>query len=117
MTPTQSGGAERTLIPPKGSVSAEPVSATLDSVGAGLSTIPRGFGRIIRDEFGNVIRIDLPEAEEIQDSEQTTELPEADVDEKTMDDWVGCLNKIHDRSDASSSSARGTDPVAGEFRC
>lgn len=114
LTPTQSGGAERTLIPSKGSASAGPASATLESVEAGLSTIPRGFGRIIRDEFGNVIRIDLSEAEETQDSEQNTELPEAGVDEKTMDDWVGCLNKIHDTTDArgsSSSSAQGTHPV------
>jgi nucleolar protein 16 len=114
LTPTQSGGAERTLIFPKDSASAEPVPATLTSAEAGLSIIPRGFGRIIRDEFGNVIRIDIPEGEEIQDSEQNTELPEVDVDEKTMDDWVGCLNKTHranDAEDARRSSAQGTHPV------
>lgn len=118
LTPTQSGGSERTLIPPKGSASAGSVSGTVKSVEAGpstSSTIPRGFGRIIRDASGNVIRIDLPESEEIQHCAQNTELPEADVDEKTMDDWVGCLNKIqrHDTTDArvSSPSTRGTHPV------
>ncbi|KAG2348501.1 hypothetical protein BDR05DRAFT_925989 [Suillus weaverae] len=117
LTPTQSGGAERTSIPPKGSANAGSVSATLESVESGPSTIPRGFGRIIRDGFGNVIRIDLPESEEIQDSVQNIELPEADVDEKTMDDWVGCLNKIQHPNDtmdargSSSSSAQGTHPV------
>lgn len=117
MTPTQSGGAERTLISSKGSASVGPVTANLESGGAGLSTIPRGFGRIIRDEFGNVVRIDLPEAEETQDCEEEKELPEADVDDKTMDDWVGCLNKIHETGDGRglcSSSAQGMQPVAGE---
>lgn len=106
LTPTQSGGAERTLISSKGSAGTG--TATL---GAGLSTIPRGFGRIIRDEFGNVVRIDLPEAEETQDCEENTGLPEADVDEKTMDNWVGCLNKIQeDARGLSSSSAQETLP-------
>jgi nucleolar protein 16 len=117
LTPTQSGGAERTLISSKGSASAGSVTATLESGGAKLSTIPRGFGRIIRDEFGNVVRIDLPEAEETQDREENTELPEANVDDKTMDDWVGCLNKIHETGDERglcSSSAQGTQPIAGE---
>ncbi|KAG1736720.1 ribosome biogenesis protein Nop16 [Suillus lakei] len=117
LTPTQSGGSERTLIPTKSSASTVSDSTTLKAVKAGPSTIPRGFGRIIRDEFGNVIRIDLPESEEIQDCTQNIELPEADVDEKTMDDWVGCLNKIHHPNDtidargSSSPSARGTHPV------
>lgn len=109
LTPTQSGGAERTLISSKGSASAE--TATLESGGAGLSTIPRGFGRITRDEFGNVVRIDLPEAEETQDHEENTELPEADVDKKTMENWVGCLNKVQeDARGLSSPSAQGTLP-------
>ncbi|KAG1759029.1 ribosome biogenesis protein Nop16 [Suillus occidentalis] len=98
LTPTQSGGAERTLISSKDSASAGPVTATLESGGAGLSTIPRGFGRIIRDEFGNVVRIDLAEAEEMQDCDENTELPEANVDAKTMDDWrthpVAVLEKL-----------------------
>ncbi|KAG0705365.1 ribosome biogenesis protein Nop16 [Suillus ampliporus] len=119
LTPTQSGGSERTLIPSKGSASAGSVSGTAKSVEAGPSTvssIPRGFGRIIRDTFGNVIRIDLPESEEMQHCVQDDQLPEVDVDGKTMDNWVGSLNKLHrgDTTDArgtSSSSARGTHPV------
>ncbi|KAG1819568.1 ribosome biogenesis protein Nop16 [Suillus subaureus] len=87
LTPTHSGGAERTLIPPKGLAGAGSVPATPKSVESSPLAIPRGFGRIIRDEFGNVIRIDLSEFEEIQDSVQNTELPEADVDEKSMDNW------------------------------
>ncbi|KAG2158153.1 ribosome biogenesis protein Nop16 [Suillus bovinus] len=114
LTPTQSGGAERTVIPPKDSDGAGSASATLES---GSSTIPRGFGRIIRDESGDVIRIDLAESEEMQESVENNGLPEADVDEKTMDDWVGCLNKTQHRNDTmdarglSSSCARGTHPV------
>lgn len=117
LTPTQSGGTERALIPPKGLAGAGSVSATPRSIESGPSTIPRGFGRIIRDEFGNVIRIDLSEFEEIQDSVQNTELPEADVNEKTMDDWVGCLNKIQHPNDAMDSrglplsSAQEAHPV------
>ncbi|KAG1882954.1 ribosome biogenesis protein Nop16 [Suillus subluteus] len=114
LTPTQSGGTERTSIPPKGLAGAGSVSATPKSVKSGPSTIPRGFGRIIRDEFGTVIRVDVPEFEEIQDSVQNTELPETDVDEKTMGEWVGCLNKTNlpndmiDTRGLSSSSGQGT---------
>lgn len=113
LTPTQSGGAERTSIPPKVSGGTGLVSATLES---DPLAIPRGFGRIIRDELGNVIRIDLPEVEEIQDLVPKTELPEAGVDEKTMDDWVGCLNKIQPNDtmngrELSSPSERVTHPV------
>lgn len=116
LTPTQSGGAERISIPLKASGGASSVCATVKSIESAPSTIPRGFGRIIRDELGNVIRIDLPEVEEIQDLVQKTELPEADVDEKTMDDWVGCLDKIHpnDTMDARglpSSTERVIHPV------
>ncbi|KAG2061209.1 hypothetical protein BDR06DRAFT_946633 [Suillus hirtellus] len=117
LTPTQSGGVERTLVPPKASADVESVSATPKSVESGPSTIPKGFGRIIRDESGNVIRIDLAESEEIQNTVQKTELPEADVDEKTMGDWVGCLNKIHhsnrtmDAREVSSSCAQGTHAI------
>jgi nucleolar protein 16 len=99
---------------PNSSDGGVPVSGAAKSVEAEFSTtspIPRGFGRIIRDEFGNVVRIDLPEAEETQDREENTGLPEADVDEKTMDNWVGCLNKIQeDARGLSSSSAQGTLP-------
>jgi nucleolar protein 16 len=117
LTPTQSGGAERVLPRPKGSAEAESVPASHKSVESCPSTIPSGFGRIIRDDFGNVIRVDLPETEEIQDSEQNTELPEADVDDKSMNDWVGCLKKKYppnntmDARGSSSSSAQGIHPV------
>lgn len=122
LTPTQSGGVERTLVPPKASADVESVSAAPKSVESGPSVIPKGFGRIIRDESGNVIRIDLAESEEIQNTVQKTELPEADVDEKTMGDWVGCLNKIHhpnrtmDAREISSSCAQGTHAIDSECR-
>ncbi|KAG1749012.1 ribosome biogenesis protein Nop16 [Suillus paluster] len=109
LTPTQSGGSERTTIPSKDPATAGSVSGTAKSVEAGPSTassIPRGFGRIIRDAFGNVMRVDLPESEEIEHSVQNNQLPEADVDARTMDDWVGW---------SSSPFARGTHPVTGEL--
>ncbi|KAG2149393.1 ribosome biogenesis protein Nop16 [Suillus clintonianus] len=111
LTPTQSGGSERTLIPPKGSASTGSVSGIVKPVEAGPSNIPRGFGRIIRDEFGNVIRIDLPESEEMQDCVPNSELPEVEVDEKTMHDWVGCLDKINDQNNAQVSSVGGRHAV------
>ncbi|OAX40043.1 hypothetical protein K503DRAFT_768956 [Rhizopogon vinicolor AM-OR11-026] len=118
LVPTESGGSERTLIYPNGSAGGGPVSGTAKSIEANSSTssIPSGFGRIIRDASGNVMSIDLPQSEEIQQhGVQHTQLPEPDVDERAMKDWVGGLNKIGqndlDQEKLLSPSARSTNPV------
>jgi nucleolar protein 16 len=107
---------------PNGSDGGVPVSGAAKSVEAEFSTtspIPRGFGRIIRDASGNVVSVDLPQSEEIQRDVQKNQLAEADVDEKTMSDWVGVLNKMQqndiDGRELLSSSARSTNPVTGEY--
>jgi len=119
LVPTQSGGSERILLPPNGSTGGVPVSGAAKPIEAEFSTtppIPRGFGRIIRDASGNVISVDLPQSEEIQRDVQKNQLPEVDVDEKTMNDWVGGLNKMQqndtDARELLSPSARSTNPVA-----
>jgi nucleolar protein 16 len=107
---------------PNSSDGGVPVSGAAKSVEAEFSTtssIPRGFGRIIRDASGNVVSVDLPQSEEIQRDVQKNQLAEADVDEITMSDWVGGLNKMQqndiDGRELLSSSARSTNTVTGEY--
>jgi N-acetylglucosamine-1-phosphate uridyltransferase (contains nucleotidyltransferase and I-patch acetyltransferase domains) len=54
--------------------------------------IPKGYGKIIRDDDGNVVRIELAEGEEEEgmdeDREMDMEELEPEGDEKVLDKWV-----------------------------
>ncbi|GLB35108.1 putative ribosome biogenesis protein Nop16 [Lyophyllum shimeji] len=56
--------------------------------------VPKGFGKIIRDESGNVLRIELPEDDEAPAEElEAMEMAEPDVDEAVLRPWVTDLGR------------------------
>ncbi|KZT11412.1 uncharacterized protein LAESUDRAFT_720638 [Laetiporus sulphureus 93-53] len=105
LNPTASGGVEKQLAP---LTTSRPDESTTPSSGNKTSSIPKGYGRVIRDEDGNIVGVELPEEE-----------PEADPIEKTIDDlpdpsrdqqlapWVG----LNSNTMAGQSSASSTHVV------
>ncbi|KAH7929779.1 hypothetical protein BV22DRAFT_1029173 [Leucogyrophana mollusca] len=108
LNPVQSGGSEREMVYNKCTVdspdskdlsptSVPPVQTPLPESSAGPSTqvsgIPKGFGRIIRDSAGNVLRIEIPDPEdthkEATDDADMNGLEEAQLDEHILESWAG----------------------------
>jgi hypothetical protein len=55
-----------------------------------ISSLPKGYGKIIRDDAGNVLRIELAEGEQERgdDREMDMEELEPEVDGKVLGKWV-----------------------------
>ncbi|TFK42734.1 ribosome biogenesis protein Nop16 [Crucibulum laeve] len=75
----------------------------LESAGESSSTtatssdgaIPKGFGKIIRDEAGNILRVEIPEVSGEGDADRDAEMQglETEVDECVHNTWVSRLGK------------------------
>ncbi|KAK0448288.1 ribosome biogenesis protein Nop16 [Desarmillaria tabescens] len=95
---------------PSASGGAEPLEETIDDLPpaqvapdsevaqASASTkLPQGYGRIIRDDAGNVLRVELPEQDQEGDNPNSPgrdidmETLEPDVDQKVLQKWVADL--------------------------
>jgi len=89
LNPLQSGGVEKELVRGQSKVpeieEARPAPSSDDK-------LRRGFGRIVRDEDGNVLRIELPEEDDGDTGAKMDEddgaLPEAQIDDEVADKWV-----------------------------
>ncbi|GJE90863.1 ribosome biogenesis protein Nop16 [Phanerochaete sordida] len=96
LNPTASGGVEKLLgtaskneSPTDGDRAQEASSSTAGSA----STLPKGYGRIIRDAAGNVIDVELPEDdEEAEEPADTTDRLVEDIpdpaQQKGLAGWV-----------------------------
>lgn len=95
---------------PSASGGAEPLEETIDDLppaqvapdsevapGSGSMKLPQGYGRIIRDDAGNVLRVELPEQDQEGDNTNSPgrdidmETLEPDVDQKVLQKWVADL--------------------------
>jgi len=103
LNPTASGGSEKPLVPSQIDTDKDhPITgqddqhARTDSDHAEPSCIPRGHGRIIRDENGNVVRVEFAkeDAEENEDDQEANmEMLEPQLDEHVTRAWVDGLGE------------------------
>ncbi|KAG6820562.1 hypothetical protein H0H93_015082 [Arthromyces matolae] len=90
LNPTAPGGSEPLENAYRSQHSEESQIASTSQLEEPVKPIRNGFGRIIRDDAGNVLRIELPE----EDNETQTEkrqdeaLPEPEVDGTVLGHWV-----------------------------
>jgi nucleolar protein 16 len=71
------------------------------------SAIPSGFGRIVRDEAGNVVRIELGEEDRVGEKEKDMEELAPEVERSVQQRWVTELG-------GTSGSIKGGIVVGGE---
>jgi nucleolar protein 16 len=99
LNPVASGGGEKRLEPRYGLKAAEvsnediPV-AREPSTAESSKSLPKGFGRIVRDEAGNVIGVELPEEEDrqaIETEDETMESLEPEISDEVRSRWT-CHN-------------------------
>ncbi|EMD38494.1 hypothetical protein CERSUDRAFT_113665 [Gelatoporia subvermispora B] len=92
LNPTASGGVERPLDRQgltAGGSSATP-EASSSSPSSGSGAIPKGYGRIIRDEDGNIIDVEMGEEEpEAAPEEEEIEAIPNPADDDQQAGWVG----------------------------
>ncbi|KZT69010.1 hypothetical protein DAEQUDRAFT_727194 [Daedalea quercina L-15889] len=93
LNPTASGGIERPSNHAGRSQAADASSPPEPSISQRVAdthaSVPKGYGRIVRDENGNVVDVVLPEEEEPAPADETMQ----DLPDPTQDDqlasWVG----------------------------
>jgi len=109
MNPSASGGAEHTehsiivdeTVPPAAPI---PSSSTNIPEASKKSFIPKGHGRIIRDESGNVVGVELAEEDEDQEpSDENMETLIPEISDAVRGKWINALGgeQNENRSDGS----------------
>lgn len=92
LNPLASGGAEHDPTKQSTSSSTSTAEASHPSQASTAAPIPKGYGKIIRDIEGNVVRVELNADDEQHVEEQAADgmqgLQEAEVDREVMANWV-----------------------------
>ncbi|KAJ8093181.1 Nucleolar protein 16 [Marasmius tenuissimus] len=84
------------------------------------TSIPKGYGRIVRDEAGHVVHIELPDEEQdteensVEDVEMDMEQSALDLEESVREKWVEGLGA---QSGRPKIAAVKENVVGGEFKC
>ncbi|KAJ3834702.1 ribosome biogenesis protein Nop16 [Lentinula raphanica] len=111
---TTSGSAPESFIDSTGSSTFASSSSPMDpdtplshprvgetSSATSKSSIPKGHGRIIRDAAGNVLRVELPEVDEIEvsapDSDKDMEQLQPQLEENVRQTWISDLGGLKTR--------------------
>lgn len=113
LNPTASGGVERPLNYAGGSPALDALSTPEASASQQVASVPKSYGRIVRDQDGNIVDVVLPEEGEssapIDDSVE--DVPDPSQDEQ-MAPWVGLGSEVK----AGTLKTPETQVVRGE-RC
>lgn len=96
LNPVASGGGEKHLQSRNGKQDAVISNVDIPTVDESPTTegakyLPKGFGRIIRDEAGNVIGVELPEEEDrqaIETEDETMESLEPEISDEVRSRWT-----------------------------
>lgn len=114
LDPLASGGVEpNENVPTEGTTSDAPINLSEGPSGDASTSAPlrKGYGRIIRDEAGNVINIELPddEADDAKDAPQDITMEDLGplIDESTKEKWVSGMG--------GRLEGNGPSVVEGEF--
>ncbi|EPT05966.1 hypothetical protein FOMPIDRAFT_41534 [Fomitopsis schrenkii] len=95
LNPTASGGVERPLNYAGGSPALDALSTPEASASQQVASVPKSYGRIVRDQDGNIVDVVLPEEGEssapIDDSVE--DVPDPSQDEQ-MAPWVGLGSEV-----------------------
>lgn len=117
LNPSASGGIEPLENQGRREDNDIPMASTSQPEGsASSSTIPKGFGKIIRDESGNILRIEMAEGEEEEPQDEKTqdmEMQEPDVPGAVFGQWVTDLGG----GEKSNLETGDSDVVKGEHVC
>lgn len=88
---------------------------TISSTPSALQSIPKGHGRIIRDDLGNVVSIELSEEQDVEppfdSGVQTMQQLEPGMDKNLRETWVTELGGADDKRVVTQD---GKNVVAGE---
>ena len=98
LNPSASGGSDKILEPRYDHNEMSIDEPQPEMSGSSKSAVRPGYGRIIRDEAGNVIGVELHEEDEEHDStengqEKTMEDMEPEVEERILDKWATNLGQ------------------------
>lgn len=125
LTPMASGGAERALgVEDNTTTNAMEVEyapeVSSSNAAAGPSSLRAGFGRIVRDENGNIVDVQLPDEEADAEAATPAERLIEDIPDPSKQDslaaWVQLGSATGPRSGSVAvSNAFGTHVVESEF--
>lgn len=92
LNPVASGGGEKHINPQSNAEDSEtiPPAGGQLNMGESSQSLPKGFGRIIRDETGKVIGVELPEEENqlAIEAEETMESLEPEMSDEVRNLWT-----------------------------
>ncbi|KAL6309005.1 ribosome biogenesis protein Nop16 [Sparassis latifolia] len=90
LNPTSSGGVEKPLNMHMSGCADSPMPEPSSSAAPASNSVPKGYGRIIRDEDGNIVDVQMgeEEAEETPADGMLDDLPDPTRDEQ-LAGWVG----------------------------
>ncbi|KAF8630383.1 hypothetical protein AX15_002942 [Amanita polypyramis BW_CC] len=103
LNPTASGGIEPPSARTSSAKLTEPDDVTRNRDMS--CAIPRGFGRIIRDEAGNVVKVDLAPEDAKDSSEVNQVMEEPKITPDAREKWVTNLGMPHEGFDLGGKDA------------